>query len=366
MVLAILHLGSRWFGRPAGVAAAVLAAVTPIMLGLEHTLQPDFLFGAWVFAGTALLVAGAASPSTSRWLLVAAGVAFAAGAYVKPVGVAVVFGVAVGLWAGTRSLREAAVGTGLVVAVMALLLVPWVVRNQAEYGHLTLSTQGGQTLFKRVFDVDRRPVPTDTADGRLVAGLQREKRRAEPSNELNNYVSKALQRRGYSADEAVAIERRVAVTAIRHAPLAYIGATPGHVSKFLTDLAGFDYADVTGGENSSGIDPNDRSFPVRAAIKLWFAVAKTLTTVWWILSLHVIAGLLLLFSPHRRARVAAGVLAGLWLSIALATALSHGGLRRYSAQMAPEAWLLGAAGAVIVATLLVGAVRAMRTQAGEP
>ena len=138
------------------------------------------------------------------------------------------------------------------------------------------------------------------------------------------------------------------------------------MSKFLTDLESFTYKDATGGENSSGFDPNDRSAPVRAAIKLWFAIAKTLTEVWWLLSLHVLAGLLLLLSPYRRARVAAGVLAGLWASIALATALSHGGLRRYSAQMAPEAWLLGAAGAVLVAIALVGAVRAMRAEAVEP
>jgi hypothetical protein len=252
------------------------------------------------------------------------------------------------------------------VAVLGVLLVPWVVRNQVEYGDLTLSTQGGQTLFKRVFDVDRRDVPTDTADGRLVAGLQRQQRRTDPSSELNSFVSEELQRRGYSADEAVAIERRVAVTAIRDDPLAYLAATPGRVSKFLTDLDSFNYRDATGGENSSGIDPNNRSAPVRVAIKLWFALAKTLTEIWWLLSLHVVAGLLLLLSPYRRARVAAGVLAGLWLSIALATALSHGGLRRYSAQMAPEAWLLGAAGAVLVAMALVGTVRAMRKQAVEP
>ena len=144
-MLALFGLGSRWFGRPAGVAAALLAAVTPVMLGLEHTLQPDFLFGACVFAGAALLVLGTAPERTNDWLVVAAGVAFAAGTYVKPVGVAVVLGVAIGLWAGTRSLREAAVGTGLVVAVLGVLLVPWVVRNQVEYGDLTLSTQGGQT-----------------------------------------------------------------------------------------------------------------------------------------------------------------------------------------------------------------------------
>ena len=366
VVLALFGLGSRWFGRPAGVAAALLAAVTPVMLGLEHTLQPDFLFGACVFAGAALLVLGTAPERTNHWLVVAAGVAFAAGTYVKPVGVAVVLGVAIGLWAGTRSLREAAVGTGLVVAALGVLLVPWVVRNQVEYGDLTLSTQGGQTLFKRVFDLDRRDIPTDTADGRLVARIQRQQRRTDPSSELNNFVSGELQRRGYSADEAVAIERRVAVSAIRHDPLAYLAATPGHVSKFLTDLESFTYKDATGGENSSGFDPNDRSAPVRAAIKLWFAIAKTLTEVWWLLSLHVLAGLLLLLSPYRRARVAAGVLAGLWASIALATALSHGGLRRYSAQMAPEAWLLGAAGAVLVAMALVGAVRAMRAEAVEP
>jgi hypothetical protein len=366
IVLALFAVGSRWFGRPTGVAAAVLAAVTPIMLGLEHTLQPDFLFGAWVFAGVALLVLGMAAGRPRPWLVVAAGLAFAAGAYVKPVGAAVVAGVAIGLWAGTRSLRDAALGTGIVLAVLSLLLVPWAIRNQAEYGHLTLSTQAGQTLFKRVFDVDRRPVPTDTADGRLVARIQREQRRADPSRELNNYLSEALQQRGYSADEAVAIERRVAVDAIRRDPIAYLAATPSRVSRFLTDLASFSYRDVTGGENSSGIDPNNRSAPVRAAIELWFAAGKALTEIWWILSLHVLAGLMLLLSPYRRARIAAGVLAGTWLSIALATALSHGGLRRYSAQMAPEAWLLGAAGAVLVATLLVQAVRVMRAPPAEP
>jgi 4-amino-4-deoxy-L-arabinose transferase-like glycosyltransferase len=362
VVLALVHFGSRWLGRVAGVASALLAVLTPILLGLEHTLQPDFLFGSCVFAGCVLLVLAALPDRLNVRLLVLAGVALAAASYVKPVGVAVVGGVFLGLFAGSRAPRQAAIGGAVVAATMAVLLIPWAIRNEVAYGHFTLSTQGGQTLFKRLFDVDGHEVPTSTADGRLVARLQEEQHRTAPGRELNSYVSEELQRRGYSADAAVALERRVALTAVREDPIAYLAATPGRLSRFLTDLNSFTYDDVTGGENSSGFNPDERSAPVRLAIQLWFGLSRALSEVWWILSLHVLAGLLLLLSADRIVRMAAGVFASMWLGVALATALGHGGLRRYSAQMAPEAWLLGAAGAVLVCSALWRAVRQLRAE----
>jgi 4-amino-4-deoxy-L-arabinose transferase-like glycosyltransferase len=363
VVAAIVYFGSRWLGRAAAVTAGLLAAITPVMLGLEHMLQPDFLFATWMLAGSILLVLALSPPRPSVSLLLATAAALAAATYVKPVGAAAIAGVVLGALAGTRSLRQTALAGAVVAGMMALLLVPWAARNEIAHGHFTLSTQGGQTLFKRVFDVDRRPIPTSTADGRLVARLKSEKARRRDHRELNSYVSEELQRHGYSPDGAVAVERRVAVTAIEDAPFAYLAATPARVSDFLTDLNSFSYGDATGGENTSGFDPSEKPAPLRLAIQVWFGVGKALSEAWWILSLHVVAGLLILLSWKRRTRVAAAVMASLWLSIALATALSHGGLRRYSAQMAPEAWLLGAAGATLVVGALAAALRQSRDSA---
>jgi 4-amino-4-deoxy-L-arabinose transferase-like glycosyltransferase len=360
LVCLILVAGWRFFEPVTGVVAALLAALTPVLLGLEHTLEPDFLFGAIVFVGAcALAEAVRRSELSLRWLA-GAGAAFAAACYVKPVGQVLPAAALLALAVSTRTVRATMKGTIVVAGVTALLLLPWVVRNELAYGHLTLSDQAGQTLFKRVFEVDRRPIPTSTADGRLIARIAIENRTRDPRAELNNYAVGALKRMGLSGHEAVALEGRVARTAITADPLSYVVDTGPRVWKALADINSFSYADLGGGENSSSLRPDHRSTLLAVAISLWFWPVRVFATAWWILSLSGLAALLVLGLPQRSVRDAAAALIAVWLVIALATALSHGGHRRYSAQLGPEVWVVGSCGAVLVVEGLAARLRRRR------
>jgi 4-amino-4-deoxy-L-arabinose transferase-like glycosyltransferase len=360
LVCLILVAGWRFFGRVTGIVAGLLAALTPVMLGLEHTMEPDFLFGAIVFAGACAMAEALRRPEPSvRWLA-AAGAAFAAAAYIKPVGQVLPAAALLALAFSTRSVRATLRGTCVVAGVTALLLIPWVARNEVAYGLPTLSDQGGQTLFKRMFDVDHAPIPTSTADGRLIARIAAEKQLREPRAELNDYAVGALRARGLSGHEAVALEGRVARTAIAAQPLGYLADTGPHVWRALTDLNSFSYADLSGDENSSSLRPAHRNRLVAVAIDLWFWPVRVLAWAWWILSLGALSALLVLAVAQRGVRAAAGALVAVWLVIALATAVSHGGHRRYSAQLAPEVWLVGTAGAAIVVRGLASRLRPRR------
>jgi 4-amino-4-deoxy-L-arabinose transferase-like glycosyltransferase len=357
LVCLILVAGWRFFGRVTGIVAALLAALTPVMLGLEHTMEPDFLFGAIVFVGACAMAEALRRPEPSLRWLAAAGAAFAGSAYVKPVGQVLPAAALLGLAVSTRSVRATARGTFVVAAVTAILLIPWVVRNEVAYGLVTLSDQGGQTLFSRMFDVDHARIPTSTADGRLIARIAVERRAREPRTELNDYARDALRARGLSDQQAVALEGRVARTAIAAEPLDYAADTGPHVWRALTDVNSFSYADVSGHENSSSLRPGHRNGLVAVGIDLWFWSVRVLAMAWWILSLSALSALLVLTLTQRRVRCAAAALIAVWVVVAVATALSHGGHRRYSAQLAPEVWIVGSAGAAIVVQRVAARVR---------
>ena len=88
--------------------------------------------------------------------------------------------------------------------------------------------------------------------------------------------------------------------------------------------------------------------------------AGTLGGVWWILSLHMFAGLLVLVAPERRARVIGTAMVAVWLAVALGTALGRGALTRYALELAPLSLVLGSYGAVLVTATLGRALRGAR------
>jgi hypothetical protein len=165
---------------------------------------------------------------------------------------------------------------------------------------------------------------------------------------------------GLSGHEAVALEGRVARTVIGADPLGYVVDTGPLVWKALADINSFSYADLSGDENSSSLRPDQRRTLVAVALDLWFWPVRVLATAWWILSLSALSALLVLGLPQRGVRAAAAALIAVWLVIALATALSHGGHRRYSAQLGPEVWMVGSCGAAIVVEGLVARLRPRR------
>lgn len=146
--LLILTLGRRLFGSEAGARAALLLyAVYPNAIGYVPLGLTEVFYTALLLLGCWIVVA-----RSSRWHLVAAGLVFGVATLVKAqtlVVVPLLFAIdwlrGRDLW---RRLPRLVVDGLLVLAVAALVVLPWSARNHAQLGHwVAVSTNGGYTLL---------------------------------------------------------------------------------------------------------------------------------------------------------------------------------------------------------------------------
>lgn len=339
-IVALILLASwRWFGRAPALMASSLAAITPVLVVHEHTYLPDFLFGTVVFAGALLLAEAVVRDAQSMRLLVAAGAVFGVATWVKPAGQFLFAAAPLALVLATRDLRRIARATAVVTLAMLLVMAPWLVRNTIHYGFPSMSDQSGATLFHRAFEVSRLPIPRDVKFGRFAVDVQRPLLGPKHPGFSGVFARRLTRDRGVDSDDAWAIERRLALTAIERHPGAYLDDAPRLVAAWLH------HVDQTPGSESlvAELDRTDPPFPRWITTGL-FDVGRRALDVWWVLSLGGLAGLLVLVVGNRGGRAAGGALVAVWLSITLGTVMGHGGLWRYAIQVAPLSWMLGSAG----------------------
>lgn len=350
LVVAILGAAWRHFGPGTALPAAGIAALTPVLVVHEHTILPDFLFGVLAFAGALALAEVCRREVAPTRLLVLVGVLFGLGTWVKSAGQFLLVATPLALAFSSRALRPTVKGSLVVAGALLVTISPWMVRNTIRFGSPSMSTQGGATLFNRAFEVDRLPIPTDAAYGDLAAQI---KARIDPSSgdRLTSIFAQAVQNeRGLADDDSWAAERHLALVAIRRHPFDYAGGTLRQLRRHHGDLNRFEGSDALLAELDRTQPPVPRSVVARA-----WDVARVVSDVWWVVSLNALAGLLLLFVGPPGSRRAAAALLAVWLSINLGTALAHGGMWRYSIQVAPIAWILGSGGIAA----FVSAVRAV-------
>lgn len=146
-VLFAYLLGRRLSGVAAGLIGAAVVAIYPPLLEYQGMLMGEplattLLSGAVV----AMLWAGDASPRV-RWGL--PGVLLGGLAMVRPeyIGVAVLLGLVV-IWSERGDWRRGLACAGVMLAGVALVVVPWTVRNAVALDRFVpVSTGGGQVLF---------------------------------------------------------------------------------------------------------------------------------------------------------------------------------------------------------------------------
>jgi 4-amino-4-deoxy-L-arabinose transferase-like glycosyltransferase len=131
LAVALLLVGARYFGLWVGVAAGVLAAISPVLLTLERLHYPDLLYAALVFSGAAALAEGAVRDGERRWL-VASGVVFGLAAWVKPSGEVFVVVPLLTLLISMRGSRRAWVNGALAAVAMVVVMAPWLIYNASK------------------------------------------------------------------------------------------------------------------------------------------------------------------------------------------------------------------------------------------
>jgi len=362
LAIGVFLVADRYFGRVTAVVAGFLTAVAPPMLLVEHYVMPDLLFAWVVFAGTVMVIEAVNRETVSTRLLVAAGLAFGLAVHLKPAGQVLIVIVPIVLALVTRSWRPTLRGSAVATAAMVLVVLPWVVHNAVKYEDPSVSAQGGQALWLRVFDQDRLPIPTDSAEGALTKGWYDEYFEEQPPQSYPasySYVLGQLVEEGYSRYEASNLQGDLAMEAIAANPRAYVEGTGRNVRENIRLNRDFRFAEA---QVAMHLDDRSSWVPSSLATTMWKFAAKLVELI-NLLSLALLAVPLLLFSGSRGSRIAAGTLLLVGLVIATGTSLTTYILPRYAVQAGPMQWILTAAAATLVVSALVAWLRRNRSTA---
>lgn len=152
-VLFTYLLGRRLAGPAAGLIGAIAIAIYPALLEYQGMLMGEplaatLLSGAVLAALWAADRSGASARERARWLL--PGVLLGALALVRPeyLGVALLVSLVILVRNGWRGWSRTLVQALLVLAGVAVIVVPWTVRNAIALDRVVpISTGGGQVLF---------------------------------------------------------------------------------------------------------------------------------------------------------------------------------------------------------------------------
>jgi hypothetical protein len=216
-------------GRPAGLLAGLMVALSGPLLIYEHYLMSEALFTLTLTLALLALVV-ALRRLWPVWLL-AAGAAVALAALTRPIGQVVVpialglpFVLALPSW--QAGLRRAA----LVAAGIALVMAPWTVRNLAQHGTTGADGALGQALIGRTVRHDRGfryydpvqpdPDPTRAAARRII---QQEADGGEPSG--GTITARVREELNVTQAQTSSLLRDLALAEIAERPGHYLATT---------------------------------------------------------------------------------------------------------------------------------------------
>jgi hypothetical protein len=144
----VFFVGQRLFGTMVGLVAAAVYALFPNVVYQVATIQVETTFIFLTMAALAVIVGhewSLGSPSGPR--LAAFGVVLAAAFYVRPFSIWLVVGVLLAVLSTGAGWRRALLSASIPLAIVAVVTVPWVVRNYARFDTLVVSsTNLGDTL----------------------------------------------------------------------------------------------------------------------------------------------------------------------------------------------------------------------------
>lgn len=143
-VFLLYLLARRIWGRRIGLVAAALAAVFPPLILLSRDLVSETLFIPLMLAALLCVLEFRRAGGALRWAA-AAGALCGVAALTRNTAVALMLPVALGVWTARPALRRRSLAAPLLaVACAGLVLVPWLVRDAAEFGRFVpVTTSAG-------------------------------------------------------------------------------------------------------------------------------------------------------------------------------------------------------------------------------
>lgn len=345
----------RAIDPPTAILSGALLALSPIMFIIEDEALPDLLIGVFFFAFAVALATVALRPATARrwpWL-VAAGVLLGLGALTKPIAEVALLAPPITLAVAGWGWRHALRGSLIVLAGFAVVVAPFVIQSTIRFGEPSLTQGSGATLFVREFEIGGRQIPNDTRDGQIVNEAVRGT--ADAGVPQRTYITgvQALERvRGIGSHEAFRRERALALHSIGQHPFGYAWKTVQLSDRFLYEMLG---TAALAEPHLPRAGTNDTGF----THSVW-RVGEWLTNRWWMFGIHGFAFLFALLMGPMRRRIVCTALVSTGICLAIGTAAVHGGLPRYSWELAPITYTAVFAGIVIGARALFNGARSVR------
>jgi 4-amino-4-deoxy-L-arabinose transferase-like glycosyltransferase len=230
-------IGRLTFGRWAGVLAAVLVAICGPLMRWEHFLMSEALFTFAFTLSAFFIVLGLRRPGLWPW--VAAGLALALAILTRSAGQVLLLAVPPALLLVERAWRPALVKTAVMLGACAIVIVPWMARNQAVHNSFTTAGATGQNLITytaihhradfsfedplvTAIDADPRK-----AEARKIVQKAMEDKLAKPQLDVTGLGihNRIMEETKLSQAQADAVMRDIALRAIASRPLVYVRNT---------------------------------------------------------------------------------------------------------------------------------------------
>jgi 4-amino-4-deoxy-L-arabinose transferase-like glycosyltransferase len=239
-----LAWGDLLIGRWAGALAAALVALSGPTLRWEHFLMTEGPFAFLLTLVVFLIVLGLRRPGWWPWA--AAGLALGLAILTRPAGQVVLLVVPPMVLLVERSWRAAIWKSALVFAACAVVIVPWMLRNQAVHGAFTPAGAAGQNLVTLVaiihrpdFSFDEPLVTAVDADPKMAFARKQIKQEMQDKIDRPNKDVTGLGIFNHIREETKMTEREtdramqeIAMRAILARPLVYVG----HVLDMTLDI----------------------------------------------------------------------------------------------------------------------------------
>jgi 4-amino-4-deoxy-L-arabinose transferase-like glycosyltransferase len=218
-------LGRVTFGRAAGLLAGLLVALNGALILSGQSIMTETLFTFLLVASLlALLLAGRSGHWS--WALLA-GLGLGAASLTRPVAQALVILVPLAFLVYTRRPWPILRGTALVGVGVALVLVPWMVRNLSEHGTLSAAGGLGRSLVARTIKYDEgyfdqsRPAADGDLKGEVRQFIRGKRNTIRNSRSVRSTQAGLMKEFGMTQAESDRWMRLVATEAILERPAYY-------------------------------------------------------------------------------------------------------------------------------------------------
>lgn len=367
----VLVVAWRFFSFPVGLIAGFLSAASPLMIVTEQFALAENLFGVTLFIATALLAAAVLrmrADEASWRLLAATGAMFGVATLLRANGLLALAAIPITLWIGAHHWRPALRASGIAVAAMLVVLVPWSLHNLIRFGDPNVSTVGNISLYAHVITSGGIPPSADSADGRLALSIYNTG--AQPTVLFNALVAE-----GKTPSEATSAMGTIARDAIFRYPDVYLDNTWRMFGEYRTlfdprafgpnqnidQIAStrhyFQGSALSGSGETLPTGP-DRSLPGDSAFtRLPWQLAQALTRLLYLVTIGGTLMLLLPFIGTLRQRLVAMTFLVVLLLGVLGSSLTAVYSLRYGIMLAPLVWILLATTTVRIVEVAALALR---------